>query len=138
MIAVSDLPALNAGLNFTAALLIGAGYYFVRRREIQAHKTCMIGALVVSTLFLTSYLIYHYNVGSVAFRQQGWIRPVYFFILTTHVVLAATILPLVLRTAQLAFRGRFEKHVRIARWTFPIWMYVSITGVVVYLMLYRL
>ena len=98
----------------------------------------MIGALITSTIFLTSYLIYHYNVGNVLFMKQGWIRPLYFFILITHVTLAIVILPLVLRTAYLAFRGRFDKHVRIARWTFPLWMYVSITGVIVYLMLYQL
>ena len=138
LIPVSGLPALNAGLNFTAAILIGAGYYFIRRGRKRAHKTCMISALAVSSLFLVSYLIYHYNVGSVPFRGQGWIRPVYFFILITHVTLAAVILPMVLRTAYLAFHGRFEKHVRIARWTFPLWMYVSVTGVIVYVMLYRL
>ncbi len=138
MFSISDLPALNASLNFAAAVLIGAGYYFVRHGKIQAHKICMIAALTVSTLFLISYLIYHYNVGSVPFQQQGWIRPVYFFILITHVTLAAVILPMVLRTAYLAFRGNFGKHIRIARWTFPLWMYVSITGVVVYLMLYRI
>jgi len=138
MFSISALPILNASLNFTAAVLIGAGYYFIRHKKTQAHKTCMIAALVVSTLFLISYLLYHYNVGSVPFQHRGWIRPVYFFILITHVTLAAIILPMVLRTAYLAFRGSFGKHVRIARWTFPIWMYVSITGVVVYIMLYRI
>jgi putative membrane protein len=138
MISVSDLPALNASLNFTAAVLIGIGVYCIHRGKTQAHKVCMIAALAVSTLFLTSYLIYHYHVRSVPFRQQGWIRPVYFFILITHVTLAAVILPMVLRTAYLAFGGRFGQHVRIARWTYPLWMYVSITGVVVYVMLYRI
>ena len=138
MIAVSDLPALNATLNLLSAILLGSGYAFIRRKNIRAHKACMIAALVTSTVFLTSYLIYHYNVGSVRFTKQGWVRPAYFFILITHVTLAAVILPLVLRTAYLAFRSRFNQHVRIARWTFPLWMYVSITGVIVYLMLYRL
>ena len=138
MIGVADLPALNAGLNLTAAILIGAGFFFIRRKNIQAHKTCMVAALIVSALFLTSYLIYHYNVGSVPFTRQGWIRSVYFPLLLTHTVLAAVVAPMVLRTAFLAWKGRFPKHVRIARYTFPVWMYVSITGVLVYLMLYRL
>ena len=138
MVSISDLPTLNAGLNLTSAVLIGAGYYFIRRRKIQAHKACMVAALGVSTLFLISYLMYHYNAGSVPFQQHGWMRFVYFLILITHVVLAVVILPLVLRTAFLAFRGRFGPHVRIARWTFPIWMYVSVTGVIVYVMLYLL
>lgn len=135
---VSDLPTLNAVLNFTAAVLIATGYFFIRRKNIQSHRICMIAALVVSAMFLTSYLIYHYYVGSVPFGGQGWIRPVYFFILVTHIVLAVVVLPLVLRTTYLGLRGRFQNHVRIARWTFPIWMYVSVTGVVVYLMLYEM
>jgi len=137
MISVSDLPAVNAALNATAAILIGAGVYFIKRKNISAHKACMVAALAVSTLFLTSYLTYHYNVGSVRFTKQGWIRNVYFPLLTTHTILAALILPMILRTAFLAFRGRFRNHVRIAKWTFPAWMYVSVTGVAVYLMLYR-
>src|SRR5213593_1322537 len=132
MIAVSDLPAVNAALNATAAILIGAGVYFIKRKNIPAHKACMVAALAVSTLFLTSYLTYHYNVGNVRFTKQGWIRNVYFPLLTSH-----TILAMILRTAFLAFGGRFRNHVRIAKWTFPAWMYVSVTGVVVYLMLYR-
>src|SRR2546423_15688880 len=119
MLSITDLPALNATLNLLSAILLGTGYYFIRRKNIRAHKTCMIAALVTSTVFLTSYLIYHYNVGNVLFTKQGWIRPVYFFILITHVTLAVVILPLVLRTAYLAFRSRFNKHFRIARWTFP-------------------
>lgn len=138
MIAITDLPTINAALNFTAAVLIGAGFYFIKQRNIRAHKVCMIAALVVSALFLTSYLIYHYNVGSVRFTKEGWIRNVYFPLLLTHTVLAVVVLPMVLRTAFLAFKSRFGSHVRIARWTFPAWAYVSITGVVVYLMLYRL
>ena len=138
MIAITDLPAVNAALNFTAAVLIGTGFYFIKQKNIRAHKVCMVAALVVSGLFLTSYLVYHYNVGSVRFTKQGWIRNVYFPLLVTHTALAAVVLPMVLRTAFLAFKGRFINHVRIARWTFPVWIYVSITGVVVYLMLYRL
>jgi putative membrane protein len=138
MPAISDLPAINATLNLISAILLGIGYYFIRQRNIRAHKACMVSALTASTVFLTSYLVYHYNVGNVLFTKQGWIRPVYFFILITHVTLAVVILPLVLRTAYLAFRSRFDKHVRIARWTFPLWMYVSVTGVIVYCMLYQM
>ena len=138
MIGIHKLPALNATLNAISALLLGTGYYFIRRRQISAHRISMVAALAASTLFLTSYLIYHYYVGNVLFTKQGWIRPVYFFILITHVLLAVVILPLVLRTVYLAWRGRFSQHVRIARWTFPLWMYVSVTGVVVYWMLYQL
>ena len=137
MIAISDLPTVNAALNGTSAILIGAGFYFIRRKNILAHKACMMAALGVSGLFLTSYLIYHYNVGSVRFTKQGWIRDVYFPLLISHTTLAALVLPMVLRTAFLAFKGRFPNHVRIAKWTFPAWMYVSVTGVVVYLMLYH-
>jgi putative membrane protein len=135
---VTELPAINAALNLTAAILITSGFYFIRTKNIRAHKVCMISALALSSLFLSSYLIYHYNVGSVRFTKQGWLRGVYFPLLISHTVLAAIILPLVLRTAYLAFRRRFFQHVRIARWTFPTWMYVSLTGVLVYLMLYRL
>jgi uncharacterized membrane protein YozB (DUF420 family) len=138
MIGVADLATVNAGLNATAAVLIGVGVYFIKKKNIAAHKFCMTAAIIVSAVFLTSYLIYHYNVGSVRFTKQGWIRPVYFSLLLTHTVLAVVTLPMVLRTVFLAFRGRFANHVRIARWTFPVWMYVSVTGVIVYLMLYRL
>ena len=137
MIGIADLATLNAGLNATAAILIGTGFYHIKQKNIQAHKVCMIAAMAVSAVFLTSYLIYHYNVGSVRFTKQGWIRNVYFPLLLTHTVLAAVALPMVLRTVFLATKGRFRNHVRIARWTFPIWMYVSVTGVIVYLMLYR-
>ena len=137
MIGVTDLATVNAGLNATAAVLIGTGFYFIKQKNIEAHKACMIAAMVVSALFLTSYLVYHYNVGSVRFTKQGWIRSIYFPLLLTHTVLAAVVLPMVLRTGFLAFKGRFGKHVKIARWTFPVWMYVSLTGVIVYIMLYR-
>ena len=135
---ISDLPALNAALNLTSAVLIAAGYYFIRRRRVQAHRACMIAAVSVSAAFLVSYLTYHYFAGSVPYTRQDWTRPVYFFILITHIILAAAILPLVLRTVYFALRNRFDKHVRIARWTFPIWMYVSVTGVLVYWMLYQM
>jgi len=137
MIAITDLATVNAGLNATAAVLIGTGFYFIKQKNIRAHKVCMVSAVVVSSLFLTSYLIYHYNVGQVRFTKQGWIRDVYFPLLLTHTVLAAVTLPMVLRTVFLAAKGRFARHVRIAKWTFPIWMYVSVTGVVVYLLLYH-
>jgi len=137
MISISDLPTVNAALNAAAAILIGAGVYFIKRKNIPAHKACMVSALGVSSLFLTSYLTYHYNVGNVRFTKEGWIRNVYFPLLISHTILAALILPMVLRTAFLAFKGRFRNHVRIAKWTFPAWMYVSVTGVVVYLMLYH-
>jgi putative membrane protein len=137
MIGISDLATVNAALNATAAVLIGTGFYFIKRKNIQAHKMCMIAAMVVSAAFLTSYLTYHYNVGSVRFTKQGWIRSVYFPLLITHTTLAALVLPMVLRTLFLATKKRFANHIRIARWTFPIWMYVSVTGVIVYLMLYR-
>src|SRR3954469_23621863 len=135
MSGIQSLPTFNAILNLTAAILIGAGFYFIKRKNIQAHRYCMVAALAVSSVFLASYLFYHYNVGSVRFMKQGWIRSVYFPILITHTILAVTVLPLVLRTVFLSFSGQLRKHVRIARWTFPVWMYVSVTGVVVYLML---
>src|SRR5947209_6717900 len=135
---VADLPAFNATLNLTAAILIGTGIFFIKRKNIRAHKACMIAALVVSSVFLTSYLVYHYNVGTVHFTKQGWIRDIYFPLLVTHTILAIVIVPMVLRTAFLGLSNRFRGHVRIARWTFPAWMYVSVTGVVVYVMLYRL
>ena len=138
MLSVTDLPALNALLNLTSGILVAFGVYFISRRRIQAHKACMIAALGVSALFLTSYLVYHYNVGSVRFEREGWIRTIYLSILISHTVLAVVIVPMALRTAYLAWRERFNQHVRIARWTFPIWIYVSVTGVVVYLMLYQL
>lgn len=137
MIGIADLPTVNAALNFTAAVLIGTGFYFIKQKNIRAHKGCMIAALGVSAVFLASYLFYHYNVGNVRFTKQGWIRDVYFPLLITHTTLAVVVLPMVLRTAFLAFKGRFVNHVQIAKWTFPTWMYVSITGVVVYFMLYH-
>ena len=138
MLPLSDLPAVNATLNSASALLLAAGYFFIRRGKIAAHRRCMLAALTTSALFLTSYLIYHYNVGSVPFPGRGWIRGVYFSILITHTILAAVIVPLVLVTLTRALREDFVRHRRIARWTLPLWFYVSVTGVVVYVMLYRL
>ena len=134
----SALPALNAFLNGTSAVLLTVGYIFIRLKKVTAHKTCMVTAFGVSSLFLISYLIHHYRVGSVPFGGTGFIRPVYFTLLISHIVLAACIVPLALITIYRAWNEQFEKHMRIARWTLPIWLYVSVTGVVVYLMLYRL
>ena len=135
---LSDLPALNATLNATSAVLLVIGYTFIRRGRIRRHRAVMIAACVVSTLFLTSYVIYHANIGSKPFPGRGPIRVVYFTILLTHVLLAATVLPLAIITLARGLRGRFDRHVIVARWTFPIWLYVSVTGVIVYLMLYRM
>jgi uncharacterized membrane protein YozB (DUF420 family) len=137
-VSLSDLPALNATLNATSAILLGCGYFFIRRGHVRRHRAAMISACVVSTLFLTSYVIYHANVGSRPFGGRGAIRVAYFSILLTHVVLAAAVLPLALITLSRGLRARFDRHVAIARWTLPIWMYVSITGVIVYVMLYRM
>ena len=133
---MSPLPTVNAILNATAFLFLLAGYFQIRRGNRDAHKLCMLTACTASALFLACYLYYHFQVGSVKFEGQGWIRPVYFTILLTHTVLAAAILPLVLVTLARALRGRFDLHRRIARWTLPIWMYVSVTGVLIYLLLY--
>jgi len=135
---VTDLPALNAGLNATSAVLLATGYVLIRRGRRQAHKRVMLAALVSSALFLTSYLVYHAQVGSVRFRGQGAVRTLYFTILLTHTVLAVVIVPLVAMTLVPALRGRFDKHRRLARITLPLWAYVSVTGVVIYWMLYRL
>ncbi|HTM09622.1 MAG TPA: DUF420 domain-containing protein [Verrucomicrobiae bacterium] len=135
---LSYLPTLNAVLNSASALLLAAGYVFIRNGRVAAHRRCMLAALTTSTLFLTSYLIYHYNVGSVPFAGRGWLRGVYFSILISHTILAAAIVPLVLITLTRALKANFLRHRAIARWTLPLWFYVSITGVVVYWMLYRL
>jgi uncharacterized membrane protein YozB (DUF420 family) len=138
VISSSQLPDLNAALNSLSAVFLLAGYRFIRLKKRQAHRGCMLAAVGCSTLFLISYLIYHYQVGSVSFKGQGWIRPVYFAILITHTILATAVVPLVLITLIRALRERFDAHRRIARWTFPIWLYVSVTGVIVYAMLYWL
>ena len=135
---IADLPALNASLNALAFVFLVAGYILIRSGRRDAHKRCMLLALTTSALFLTSYVIYHANAGSVPFRGVGAIRVVYFVVLIPHVILAATILPLALLTAARGLRGDYGRHVRIARWTLPLWLYVSVTGVIVYLMLYHL
>lgn len=134
----SSLPHVNAVLNFTSAILLVTGYYFIRQRNIAAHKRCMLAALGSSALFLVSYLVYHFEVGSVRFQGQGGIRNVYFAILISHTVLATAIVPLVVITVVRALREQFDGHRAIARWTLPLWIYVSITGVVVYWMLYQM
>jgi putative membrane protein len=131
-------PPLNATLNGASALLIATGRTFmVRRRNMAAHRACMIAAVVCSSAFLVSYLWYHAHVGSVHYPLHDWTRPVYFGILLTHTVLAAAVVPLVLVTLVRALRERYDRHRVIARWTYPIWLYVSVTGVVIYLMLYH-
>ena len=135
---ISYLPHLNAFLNTTSALLLIAGYRFIRAGAINRHRNCQVAALVTSTCFLISYLTYHYYHGDTRFLGQGIVRPVYFVILITHVILAIVILPLVLITTYRAARGDFIRHKKIARWTLPLWLYVSVTGVIVYLMLYHL
>ncbi len=135
---VSALPTLNAFLNGTSAVLLTVGYVLIRLKKVTAHKTCMVTAFGMSSLFLISYLIHHYRVGSVLFGGTGFIRPVYFTLLISHIVLAACIVPLVLITIYRAWNEQFEKHMRIARWTLPLWLYVSVTGVIVYWMLYHL
>lgn len=135
---VRDLPTLNALLNATSAVLLVTGWLLIRRGRQGAHRQAMLGAVGCSALFLVSYLVYHAQVGSVRFQGRGWVRTVYFTILLTHTVLAAAIVPLVLVTLVRALRERFDAHRRLARITFPVWAYVSVTGVVIYLMLYRL
>ncbi len=137
MISIGDLPTLNAVLNGTSAVLLAFGYLFIRRKKVNLHKACMVSAFVISTLFLVSYLIYHYHAGSKPFPGEGWTRPLYFAILISHVILATVTLPLSIVTLARGVRGRFEKHRSIARWALPIWLYVSVTGVMVYLMLYH-
>jgi len=135
---VADLPALNATLNATSAVLLTIGYLRIRNGDIRRHKAMMISACVVSTLFLISYVVYHANIGSKPFLGRGPIRFVYFTILLTHVVLAAAIVPLAIVTLTRGLRARYDAHRRIARWTLPFWLYVSVTGVIVYLMLYQM
>jgi len=135
---IEDLPALNAVLNGTSAVLLLCGYLCIRRKKITAHRACMLSAFGVSTLFLISYLTLRYYAGMTRFTGEGWIRPTYFTILISHTILAAAVVPLALVTISRAIRGRFDRHVRIARWTLPLWLYVSVTGVLVYLILYQL
>jgi uncharacterized membrane protein YozB (DUF420 family) len=143
-VSLASLPAINACLNGLSAVFLSAGYYFIRRKRQLAHRNCMIAAFITSTLFLAcylsyhGYLAYHLRQGPTVFKEPGWFRPVYLGILLTHTVLAAAIVPLALITLQRALRQRFELHKRIARWTWPCWIYVSVTGVLIYLLLYQI
>ena len=130
--------ALNASLNGASAVLLAGGYAAIRSGKIAVHKAFMIAAFCVSSAFLASYLVYHYRVGHMPFQGQGWVRPVYFVLLLTHTVLAVVIVPMILVTLRRAWLERFDRHRIIARWTLPLWFYVSVTGVVVYLMLYQI
>lgn len=133
---IADLPALNACLNLLSTLFLVLGYYFIRRGRKSAHRNCMISAFCTSTLFIVSYLIYHSLAGRTVFSEPAWFRPIYLVILLTHTVLAVAIVPMILWTILRAQQERFEHHKRIARWTLPFWLYVSVTGVLIYLLLY--
>jgi len=134
---ISDLPAINASLNLASTVLLSTGWYFIRRGRWRQHMACMIGALFSSTLFLTGYIVYHARMGEKSSGYRGWIAAIYFPMLASHVLLAFLTLPLVVITVTQVFRRRWDLHKRIARWTLPIWLYVSVTGVLVYLMLYK-
>jgi uncharacterized membrane protein YozB (DUF420 family) len=135
---VHDLPAVNATLNGLSALLLGTGFVFIKRKNMPAHRACMIAAFSTSVLFLICYLTYHALGGFTKFQNPAWFRPWYLILLATHTVLAAAIVPLILMTLSRALKQRFELHKKIARWTWPLWMYVSVTGVAVYLILYQI
>jgi uncharacterized membrane protein YozB (DUF420 family) len=134
---IHSLPAVNAMLNAISGVLLIAGYLLMRARRIELHRRAMIAAFATSSLFLICYIVYHANVGSVRFTRPGFVRPLYFTILITHVTLAATVPPLAIITLSRGLKARYPQHRRIARWTFPIWLYVSVTGVLVYVLLYR-
>ncbi len=134
---IHDLPLVNATLNGTAAILLLIGYVFIKQYNVRAHNQIMLAAFIVSCVFLVCYLVYHYNVGSVKFDKPGWVRTVYLWILATHTVLAAAVPVLATTTLVLALRRKFDRHRALAKWTFPIWLYVSVTGVIVYLLLYQ-
>jgi len=141
---IMDLPAVNGGLNGLSAVLLGAGYYFIRRKNMDAHRRCMIAAFVTSVVFLACYLTYHgylamvLHRGPTIFKDPPWFRPIYLAILISHTTLAFTIVPLVLITLSRAVKKRFDAHRKIARWTWPLWMYVSVTGVLIYFLLYQI
>jgi putative membrane protein len=136
-VTVHDLPAVNATLNAISAVLLTAGYLLIRARRITLHRRFMLAAFTTSSLFLVCYVIYHAQVGSVRFMRQGFVRPLYYTILVTHVTLAVLVLPLAIVTLSRGLQSRFERHRAIARWTLPIWIYVSLTGVLVYVLLYQ-
>ena len=138
------LPAVNATLNSLSAVFLTVGYVLIKRKQINRHRNCMIAAVITSVVFLTSYLTYHYGMqhyygkGATIFRDPSWFRPIYLTILLTHTVLAVVIVPLVIASVVLGLKRRDEKHKRISRWTWPLWMYVSVTGVIIYLLLYQI
>jgi putative membrane protein len=135
---LDNLPTLNAFLNLLSAVFLTLGYVFIKRQNRPAHKKLMISAMISSALFLTSYLIYHYHVGSVPYHRYDWTRPIYYTILAPHIILAAVMVPFILAAVWFALRADFQKHKRIVRWLWPVWMFVSISGILIYLMLYRL
>jgi putative membrane protein len=136
-VTLSDLPAVNACLNGLSTCFLTAGFLLIRRKRIAAHRNCMLGAVVSSTLFLACYIYYHLHAGRTVFKEPAWFRPIYLTILLTHTVLAVTIVPMVIVTLVRALRQRFDQHKRIARWTLPLWLYVSVTGVLIYFLLYQ-
>lgn len=133
-----DLPAINACLNGLSAVLLSFGYVFIKQGKRVAHRNCMIAAFVTSSIFLACYLYYHAHAGRTVFKDPAWFRPIYLTILLTHTILAVTIVPMILMTFHRALKERFELHKKIARWTWPLWMYVSVTGVLIYLLLYQI
>jgi putative membrane protein len=137
VLTVHDLPAVNATLNALSGILLLIGYLLIRARRVEQHRKFMIAAFATSALFLVCYVIYHAQVGSVRFTRQGFVRPLYFAILITHVTLAAIVLPMAILTLSRGLQGRYAPHRTIARWTFPVWLYVSVTGVLVYVLLYQ-
>ena len=137
LLGMRDLPVVNATLNALATVLLLTGYVLIRQRKIRWHRKVMLTAFAVSCVFLVCYIVYHVNVGSVRFDKPGWVRTAYLWILATHTVLAATVPVLAIITLRRALRAEFKKHLAIARWTFPIWLYVSVTGVIVYVLLYQ-
>jgi uncharacterized membrane protein YozB (DUF420 family) len=134
---LSIFPALNASLNGLSGVLLLVGHGFIRRKRVAAHRACMLAAFACSTIFLACYLYYHFHAGVIRFQGRGWIRPVYFTLLTSHTLLAIVVVPMVLITLARALRSDFERHRAIARWTYPIWLYVSVTGVLVYFFVYQ-
>jgi uncharacterized membrane protein YozB (DUF420 family) len=136
-VGIHDLPAVNASLNAVSAVLLITGYALMRARRIEQHRRVMLAAFVTSSVFLVCYLVYHAQVGSVRFLRQGFVRPLYYTILISHVTLAAAVLPLAILTLSRGLKARYAQHRRLARWTFPIWLYVSVTGVLVYVLLYQ-
>lgn len=135
---IHSLPAINASLNALSGVWLASGYYFIRRKQISRHRFCMLAACATSIIFLACYLFYHYHAGATRFAGAGLSRPIYFSILISHTILAVVIVPMAIYSVVTGLRRRDQKHRRLSRWTFPIWMYVSITGVIVYLMLYQI